>query len=535
MINIARPVIGEEEKAAVMAVLESGQLAQGKVVEDFENAFAEYCGVKHAIATSNGTTALHVAILANEIGPGDEVITTPFTFIASANSVVYAGAKPVFVDIDPVSYNIDPDLIEAAITPRTRAIMPVDLFGNPAQMAIIQEIADRHGLLIIEDAAQAHGAEENGRRAGSWGTGCFSFYPTKNITTGEGGMVTTNDDCVADRSRLLRSHGMRVRYHHESIGFNFRMTNIHAAIGLAQIPSWKRSTSSRIANAAYLSEHLPKDKVAVPQVRPGTRHVFHQYTVRVLPAFDRDRVRKELSRQREWAPRSTILSRPQQQIYLDMGYGDQSFPRGGESGAASAISACPPRLYAARPGNYRRGSRRPEGRIGMGTPALGNAVKVAVIGAGSMGRNHLRVLNDLEAAYLVAVADANETAAQQAARRYGITPYTDYEALLDKEEPEAVVVAVPTSLHRQVTLAAISRGVNVLVEKPLAFTIEEGREMIEAARRGGVILTVGHIERYNPAILELRKRLDRGELGRVFHIHARRLGPFPPGCETWGW
>ncbi len=326
MINIARPMIGEEEKAAVMAVLESGQLAQGNVVADFEKAFAEYCGVKHAIATSNGTTALHVAILAHEIGPGDEVITVPFTFIASANSIVYAGGKPVFVDIDPVSFNINVDQIEAAITPRTKAIMPVHLFGNPAEMGRIMEIAAKHGLAVIEDAAQAHGTEENGKRAGSWGTGCFSFYPTKNITTGEGGMVTTNDDCVADRAHMLRSHGMRVRYYHESIGYNFRMTNIHAAIGMAQLPKLEMFNERRIANAAYLNEHLPKDKVQVPQVRPGTRHVFHQYTVRILPPLDRGNVREQLAN----AGVGTEVYYPvpvhKQELYLDMGYEGQSFP-----------------------------------------------------------------------------------------------------------------------------------------------------------------------------------------------------------------
>jgi perosamine synthetase len=337
MINIARPVIGEEEKAAVIAVLESGQLAQGSVVADFENAFAEYCGVKHAIATSNGTTALHVALLANEIGPGDEVITTPFTFIASANSVIYAGAKPVLVDIDPVSYNIDPDLIEAAITKRTKAIMPVDLFGNPAEMARIQEIADRHGLLIIEDAAQAHGAEENGRRAGSWGTGCFSFYPTKNITTGEGGMVTTDSDCVADRARLIRSHGMRVRYHHESLGYNFRMTNIHAAIGMAQIGKLEGFNETRISNAMYLNKHLPKDKVQVPIVRPGTRHVFHQYTVRILPPLDRDDARRQLLEAGVGSEVYYPIPVHKQQLYLDMGYGDRSFPES-EKAAEQVLS-----------------------------------------------------------------------------------------------------------------------------------------------------------------------------------------------------
>jgi dTDP-4-amino-4,6-dideoxygalactose transaminase len=307
-------------------VLDSGQLAQGSVVADFEQAFAEYCGVKHAIATTNGTTALHVAILANEIGPGHEVITVPFTFIASANSIVYAGAKPVFVDIEPESFNINVDRIEAAITPRTKAVMPVDLFGNPAELRRIREICDRHGLALIEDAAQAHGAEEGGKRAGSFGTGCFSFYPTKNITTGEGGMVTTDDDCVADRARLVRAHGMRVRYYHESLGFNFRMTNIHAAIGLAQMAKLEGFNQARITNAAYLSEHLPKDKVQVPTVRPGTRHVFHQYTVRVLEPYDRDSVRKQLAEAGVGSEIYYPVPVHEQQLYREMGYGDERFP-----------------------------------------------------------------------------------------------------------------------------------------------------------------------------------------------------------------
>lgn len=326
MINIARPMIGEEEKAAVMQVLESGQLAQGSVVAEFEESFAQYCGVKHAIATSNGTTALHVALLAHGIGEGDEVITTPFTFIASANSILYTGARPVFVDIDPVSYNIAMDRIEAAITPRTKAIMPIHLYGNPAEMARIVEICEKYKLALVEDAAQAHGAEEGGERAGSWGTGCFSFYPTKNITTGEGGIVTTDDDGVADRAKLIRSHGMRVRYYHEMLGFNFRMTNIHAAIGNAQLPKLERFNEKRIANAAYLSEHLPPDKVVVPTVRRGTRHVFHQYTVRVLSSTGRDDARKRLAEMGVGTEVYYPLPVHQQQLYREMGYGDEKFP-----------------------------------------------------------------------------------------------------------------------------------------------------------------------------------------------------------------
>ncbi|MDY7042585.1 MAG: DegT/DnrJ/EryC1/StrS family aminotransferase, partial [Chloroflexota bacterium] len=253
MIAIAKPLMGAEEKQAVLAVLDSGMLAQGDRVAEFEEAFAAFCGVKHAIATSSGTTALHVALLAHGIGPGDEVITTPFTFIASANSVLYVGAKPVFVDIDPTTFNLDPAKIEAAITPRTKAILPVHLFGLPCEMPAISVLAKEHGLAVIEDACQAHGADIKGRRAGSFGTGCFSFYPTKNITTAEGGMITTDADDIAEHARLIRSHGMRRRYYHESLGYNFRMTDIHAAIGLAQLPKLESFNERRIANARYLS------------------------------------------------------------------------------------------------------------------------------------------------------------------------------------------------------------------------------------------------------------------------------------------
>ncbi len=279
MINIAKPMIGEEEKKAVLEVLDSGILAQGPRVKAFEEAFAVLCGVKHAIATSSGTTALHVALLAHGIGDGDEVITTPFTFIASANSVLYTGARPVFVDIDPATFNMDPAKIEAAITPRTKAILPVHLFGLSCDMAALQAIAKKHGLLIIEDACQSHGATFNGRTVGSFGTGTFSLYPTKNITSAEGGMITTDDDTLAEECRVIRQHGMRRRYYHDELGYNFRMTDIHAAIGLAQIQKLPRFNQKRQANAAFLSAHLKG--VVVPCVPEGYQHVYHQYTVRV--------------------------------------------------------------------------------------------------------------------------------------------------------------------------------------------------------------------------------------------------------------
>lgn len=279
MIPIARPQMGEEEKELVWSALSSGMLAQGRRVHELEERFAAFVGVPHAVATSSGTTALHLALLGNGIGPDDEVITVSFTFIASATSILFTGARPVFVDVAESDFCIDPSLVEAAITPRTRAIMAVSLYGQPADLPALEEIAARHGLLLIEDAAQAHGAAIGERRSGSWGTGCFSFYPTKNMTSGEGGMLTTSDGALAERVRLLREHGMAVRYHHDVLGYNFRMTDIHASIGLAQLDRLPAGNARRRAIAARYDAEL--SGVTIPRARPGVTHAFHQYTIRV--------------------------------------------------------------------------------------------------------------------------------------------------------------------------------------------------------------------------------------------------------------
>ncbi len=291
MINIAKPQLGEEEKTAVMEVLNSGMIAQGPRVKAFEEAFAVMCGVKHAIATTSGTTALHVSLLSAGIGKGDEVITSPFTFIASANSVLYTGARPVFIDIDPLTFNLDPNLIEAAITPHTKAILPVHLFGLSCDMDPILTIARKHGLVVIEDACQSHGALYKGKRVGSFGIGAFSFYPTKNMTSAEGGMITTNDDLIAEKCRVIRQHGMRRRYYHDELGFNFRMTDVHAAIGLEQLKKLEGRNEQRRANARFLNTNLKG--VITPTTPEGYEHVFHQYTVRV-PGGKRDALRTYL-------------------------------------------------------------------------------------------------------------------------------------------------------------------------------------------------------------------------------------------------
>ncbi len=280
MIPIARPLLGADELAAVSRAFITGQLAQGEQTALFERRFAELCQVKEAIAVSSGTAALHLALLAHGIGPGDEVITTPFSMAATANTILLVGATPVFVDIEPDTYNIDPALVEAAITPRTKAIMPVHLYGNPSDMDRLAPLAEQHGLVLIEDACQAHAATIRGKAVGSFGTGCFSFYATKNMTTGEGGMITTNDPAIAERIRLLRSHGQQRRYHHITLGYNLRMTDFQAAIGVIQLEKLQAWTEQRIANAAFLTEHL-REWVQTPVVRPGYRHVYHQYTIQV--------------------------------------------------------------------------------------------------------------------------------------------------------------------------------------------------------------------------------------------------------------
>jgi perosamine synthetase len=293
MIPISKPYIGEAEKNAVMEVLDSGMLAQGPRTAKLEERFAQLCGVKHAIATTSGTTALHVALLAHGLGPGDEVITTPFTFIASVNCILFTGARPVFVDIDEATFNIDPALIERAITPHTKAILPVYLYGYVCDMDALQAIADRHGLKIIEDACQAVGATYQGKAAGSFGTGCFSLYATKNMMSGEGGIITTSDDAIAEQCRLIRNHGMKRRYYHEMLGYNFRLSDLHAAIGLAQMDRLAGFTEKRRANAAYLTANLKT--VITPKVKAGYGHVWHQYTVRVDGGRDRDAAVKQLN------------------------------------------------------------------------------------------------------------------------------------------------------------------------------------------------------------------------------------------------
>jgi perosamine synthetase len=301
-IPVAAPDLNGNEKAYVLDCLDSTWISSsGKYLEQFEARFAEFCGVRHAVATSNGTTALHLALLALGVGPGDEVIVPTLTFVATANTVTYCGAQPVFVDAEPETWTIDPRAIEAKITPRTKGIIVVHLFGHPADMDAINDIARRHGLFVMEDAAQAHGAESRGRRAGSLGdVATFSFFGNKIVTTGEGGMVVTDDDAIAGRMRLLRTHGMDPsrRYWHPVIGYNYRMTNVAAAIGVAQLERVGWQLERRQELAAWYREELGSVGVLTCQgERPWARHVWWMFSVLVSESTaDRDGVMDAMRR-----------------------------------------------------------------------------------------------------------------------------------------------------------------------------------------------------------------------------------------------
>jgi perosamine synthetase len=284
VIAITEPSLGELEEKLVLEVLRSGRLAQGPMVERFEEDVRQVVRTPHAIAVANGTDALIASLLAHGVGPGAEVITSPFTFVATLNAILHVGATPRFVDIGE-DFNLDPELLADAIGPATRVILPVHLFGCPADMTgVVSAIAGRD-IVIIEDAAQALGAAHEWRPVGSFGTGCFSFYATKNVTTGEGGMVTTDDDDVAASVRILRNQGQRARYAYERPGFNFRLNELQAALGVAQMTRLPDIVEARRTNARELSEALSGiEGLLVPSVPPGRRHVFHQFTVRVTGA-----------------------------------------------------------------------------------------------------------------------------------------------------------------------------------------------------------------------------------------------------------
>jgi len=332
MIHIAKPHIEEEEKKAVMEVLDSGMLAQGKKVAELEEKFAKFCGVEHAVAVNSGTAAIHASLYAMGVREGDEVVTVPFTFVASANPILMQNAKVVFCDIKPDTFNIDPEDVKEKITPKTKAILPIDLYGQIYDVKAIQEIADDHNLLVMEDACQAVNAALDGKMAGAFGDmASFSYYATKNLITGEGGMITTQNAEYAELCRRFRHHGQsaETRYEYYDLGYNYRMMDLQAAIALVQLDRIEGLTQKRIANAEHLTEHLSKlDGISTPFVKPGAKHAFHQYTIKVEDDFEisRDDLKAKLNEKGigsgVYYPKPLHLHK----FYLEMGYKEGEFP-----------------------------------------------------------------------------------------------------------------------------------------------------------------------------------------------------------------
>jgi dTDP-4-amino-4,6-dideoxygalactose transaminase len=310
---------------ALGAVFDSASFAQGPVTEQFEAEFARYCGVQHCVSLNSGTSALHLALRCLDIGPGDEVITTPLTFIATAWAISYVGARPVFVDIDAARRTLDPAKLEAAITPRTRAILPVHLYGMPAAMDAICQTAARHGIPVVEDAAQAHGARLGGRRVGQFGViACFSFYPTKNLgACGEGGALTTNDAAIAARARALRNHSQSRRYEHDEIGYNYRMDSFQAAVLRVKLKHLDAWNAARAAHAGRYCALLADAPVGLPRVAADCEPVWHAY---VIEADGRDRLQAALARAGIGAAVYYPLPLHRQKPYLALGYRDGDFP-----------------------------------------------------------------------------------------------------------------------------------------------------------------------------------------------------------------
>jgi len=297
-IPIAKPDIGKEETRAVMETMQSGWVTQGRKVEEFEKSFAEYCGVKYGVAVNSGTAALHIALASIGIKEGDEVITTPLSCVATTNPILYLNAKPIFVDVDPQTLNIDPALIEKKITKKTTAILPVHLFGHTVNLDPLIEIAEKHGLYVIEDAAQAHGAKYKGKKVGSFGhVSCFSFYADKLITTVEGGIALTNDGELAEKMRLLRSFGMseREKFFHPILGYNYKISDIHAAIGLVQLRKLDHYIEKRRSNINYLKKRLTHSDLKLPVELDYAFNVY--YVFNILAKKGKEKIVEHLERE----------------------------------------------------------------------------------------------------------------------------------------------------------------------------------------------------------------------------------------------
>ncbi len=580
--------VEREEILAVKRVMQKKRLTfmSGTEIEEFEAAFAKFMESNYAIAVSSGTAALHVALAAAGIGAGDEVLVPPYTFVATATAVLHQNSIPVFVDIDPISFCMDPSDLSKKLTDRTKAIIPVHLFGHPANLDPILEFAQENNLAVIEDACQSHGAKYKGKKVGTIGkAGCFSLFESKNMMTGEGGMIITNDEELAEQCRLIRHHGEPEWYTYKQLGYNYRMTTIQAAIGIEQLKKLEKMNEGRIRNSLYLNSLLEEvPGLTLPQVPEYGTHVFHAYAIRIDPSIV-GMTGKELTEHLNQDFQITQL------IYPAGLYTSTLFQEQKGYGELRCPFTCP---FLEKAINYSdpqcpQTDRIAENIIGLpnwhqlsyielsliagkflqvmeeifqtnfgieeriiGTmmssgivpeihnllpeiPKVNSPLKIGVIGLGGIGKVHAVAYAACPWTELHSFSTRNPVALQGAALFFGVTNiYEDYIEALKDPDLQAVSICVPTFAHKKYIIAAAEAGKDILCEKPLLLHPEDYEEVEKVLLENGTKLMVAMICRYQPHYLAAKKVIDKGELGPIVSIHAHRRGRSPPSAK-WFW
>lgn len=580
--------VEREEILAVKRVMRSKRLTfmSSTEIEEFETEFAKYMGSKYCVAVSSGTAALHVAIAAAGIGAGDEVLIPPYTFVATATAVLHQNAIPVFVDIDPTTLCMDPDDLKNKVTDRTKAIIPVHLFGYPMDLTPFLEFSKEQNLVLIEDACQAHGAERNGKKIGTFGkAGCFSLFESKNMMTGEGGIIITDDKEFVEKCRLVRHHGEPSWYTYERLGFNYRMTTIQAAIGLEQLKKLDRMNEGRIKNSQYLNSLLRNiPGINLPQSPENGKHVFHAFAVQVDPSIVgmsgkelADRLNRDFQITQLIYPAGLYTSTLFQER---MGYGERKCPYTCpffEKEVFYTDPRCPTTDKIAEniiglpnwhqlsyielslvAGKFIREMEDIlETELGIEERIIGamlstetspkvfelipdvskitSPLKIGVIGLGGIGQVHAVAYAACSWTELHSFATRNPVSLQGAALFFGVTNiYEDYLEALKDPELQAVSICVPTFVHKEYIIAAAKCGKHILCEKPILLYPEEFEEVERVLKENNVKLMVAMICRFIPHYSMAKRVIDKGEIGSIVSIHAHRRGRGPPIAD-WFW
>lgn len=580
--------VEREEILAVKRVMRNKRLTfmSGTEIEEFEIAFAKYMGSRFAIAVSSGTAALHVALAAAGIGAGDEVLIPPYTFVATATAVSHQNAIPVFVDIDPVTFCMDPTDLKNKITDQTKAIVPVHLFGYPLDLSSFLDFAKEHNLIVIEDACHAHGAEYNRKKIGTFAkAGCFSLFESKNMMTGEGGIIITDDTEFAEQCRLVRHHGEPSWYTYERLGYNYRMTTIQAAIGLEQLKKLDKMNEGRIKNSLYLTSLLRDiPGVILPQVPENGKHVFHAYAIQIDPSIIgmsgkelADRLNRDfqitqliypaglhtstLFKERKgygkrkcpftcpFFDKEVFYTDPQcpttdriaeniiglpnwhQLSYIELSLVAGKFLREMEEVLKTELGI-EERIIGTM---LSTGTSPKVYELISGVSKVINPLKIGVIGLGGIGQVHAAAYAACSWTELHSFATRNPIALQGAALFFGVTNiYEDYLEALKDPELQAVSICVPTFVHKDYIIAAANAGKHILCEKPILLYPEEFGEVQYVLKENKVKLMVAMICRFMSHYSTAKRVIDKGEIGSIVSIHAHRRGRGPPTAD-WFW